>query len=417
MEAWVTKAFLFFLIGRSLIEAILDLKNKNYINAHRNEVPGPFVDKISLSEHQKAADYTVTKLNTSQFFDFVGLIILLIWTLGGGIDALDHLARSFGQSELMTGVLFFGFFALISLFLGLPQNIYSTFVIEERFGFNKMTLKMFLLDTLKAVIVGTLIGLPLLFGVLWIMQKLGDWWWLYAWGFFTAFQLALVWIYPTWIAPLFNKFTPLEDGPAKEKILELLDKTNFKSNGLFVMDASTRSSHGNAYFTGFGKNKRIVLFDTLINGLEPEEIKAVLAHELGHFKKKHIIKGMVRSFIISLIGFAVLGWLITWQPFFLGHGVSQMSHHTALLLFAMVAGHYTFFMTPLSAKLSRKYEFEADAFAAEYARAGALIEALVKLYKDNANSLTPHPLYSAYYHSHPPALIRMEHLRKLSVSS
>jgi STE24 endopeptidase len=413
METWVTKAFLLFLISKSLIEAVLDLMNKNYINRHRGSVPAKFEGKITLSDHQKAADYTVTKLNVSQFFNLISLAILLVWTLGGGLEALDHLSRNLASNDLMVGVTFFLLFGGISMFLALPQSLYTTFVIEERFGFNKMTLGMFFKDTLKGLILGALLGVPLLFGVLWIMQKLGAWWWLYAWAFFTLFQLALVWIFPTWIAPLFNKFSPLEEGEAKNKILELLENTQFQSNGLFVMDASTRSSHGNAYFTGFGKNKRIVLFDTLIKSLEPEEIKAVLAHELGHFKRRHILKGMIRSFVFSLIGFAILGWLKNWQPFYLGHGLQTMSDHGALLLFALVAGNYTFFMTPLSAWTSRRYEFEADAFAAQYAKAQALQEALVKLYKDNASSLTPHPTYSAYYHSHPPALVRMEHLDKL----
>lgn len=342
MEAWITKIFLFFLVFKGLTEAYLERRNKKHIIAHRHQVPERFQGQLSLPEHQKAADYSLVKIQAGQLFDLIGFAILLIWTLGGGLNALDHLARSFGLGELTTGLIFFAGFALISLFLSLPQSLYTTFVIEERFGFNKTTPALFFKDTLKGLVVGSLIGGPLLLGVLWIMQALGHWWWAFAWAFFTLFQLILVAVYPTFIAPLFNKFTPLEEGAAKQKILELLKRTQFESDGLFVMDASSRSSHGNAYFTGFGKTKRIVLFDTLLKNLNPEEVQAVLAHELGHFKRKHILKGMIRSFVVSLIGFAILGQLIQWPAFYQGHGLEQMSHHGALLLFVLVSGVYTF---------------------------------------------------------------------------
>jgi STE24 endopeptidase len=299
------------------------------------------------------------------------------------------------------------------MFLSIPQSIYTTFVVEERFGFNKTTPKTFLIDMLKGAVVGSIIGLPLIYGILWIMQALGTFWWVYAWGFMTVFQLFIIWAYPNFIAPLFNKFSPLEEGETKNKILELLKRTHFESDGLFVMDASTRSSHGNAYFTGFGKTKRIVFFDNLLKTLAPAEVEAVLAHELGHFKKKHIIKGLIKGIVMSFIGFAILGWLKTWVPFYYGHGVEAVTNHTALLLFVMVSGVYTFWITPLMALSSRKFEFEADEFAAKHAQAEDLIHALVKLYKDNASTLTPDPIYSAYYHSHPPALIRVQHLEKL----
>lgn len=409
----MTKLFLFFLVAKGLTETFLEMRNKNYILKNRHQVPERFRSQISLEEHQKAADYTLAKRSISLVFDFCGVLILLLWTIWGGINALDHLARSFEYGPLFTGVIFFGFFGLISLFLSLPQSLYMTFIIEERFGFNKTTLKMFFVDLFKGLLLGVVLGLPLLTGLLWIMGKLGQFWWVYAFGFLTAFQLLLLWIYPTWIAPLFNKFTPLEEGETKEKILALLKRTDFQSDGLFIMDASKRSSHGNAYFTGFGKNKRIVFFDNLIKTLTPSQIEAVLAHELGHFKKKHIVKGLIKSLILSFVGFAVLGFLINWQPFYQGHGVEMMSDHTALLLFSMVSGVYTFWTTPLSAWSSRKHEFEADQFAAQHSSAQELIEALVKLYKDNASTLTPDPLFSSYYHSHPPALIRVQHLEKL----
>jgi STE24 endopeptidase len=409
----VTKAFLFFLFTKSLVESYLDNRNRKNILANRNQVPEKFSSQITLEEHQKAADYSIAKIKVAKVFNFIELVILLIWTLGGGIQALDHLARTFNLSELMTGVTFFAIYMLISLVLSLPQSIYSTFVLEEKFGFNKTTPKTFILDTVKSIALGAIIGFPILYGILWIMEALGEYWWVYAWAFLTSVQFIIIWAYPRFIAPLFNKFSELEEGEVKEMVTALLNKTGFESNGLFVMDASIRSSHGNAYFTGFGKNKRIVFFDTLIKNLTPEEVTAVLAHELGHFKKKHIIKGLVKSIIFSFIGFGVLGFMASWVPFFNGHGVVTPSTHTALLLFMMVAGVYSYWLIPLNAMTSRKYEFEADHFASEYSSSRDLITALVKLYKHNASTLTPDSAYSKFYHSHPPALERVEHLESL----
>ena len=408
----ITNIFFLFLFLKKLIEVYLDKRNKAYIRTHRNRVPEQFASKIGLEEHQKAADYTITKINTGQFFTLINTICLLIWTLGGGLTALDNFVRSMGFSQIHNGPIFFGLFALISLVIELPQSLYMTFIVEEKFGFNKTTPPTFVLDTLKGLALSVLIGGPIIYGILAIMDSLDNWW-IYAWAFLTTIQLILVWAYPRFIAPLFNKFKELEEGETKKKVLSLLLRVGFKSQGLFVMDASRRSSHGNAYFTGFGKNKRIVFFDNLINSLEPEEIEAVLAHELGHFKRKHILKGMIKSVIFGLIGFFLLGRLIDYPPFFLGHGVQISSNYMALCLFSMVAGIYTFFMTPLNAWMSRQWEFEADAFASRYSKAQKLISALVKLYKDNASTLTPDPLFSAYYHSHPPALIRVQHLESL----
>ena len=408
----ITNVFLFFLLVKKLIESYLNKRNKTYIRSHRNHVPKQFASKISLEDHQKAADYTITKINTGQFFNFIDTVILLIWTLGGGLNLLDHFVLSINLPEIHRGPIFFGIFALVSLLLELPQNIYHTFVVEEKFGFNKTTPRTFLLDIVKNVAVSTAMGIPILYGILAIMNYFNNWW-IYAWLFLTIIQFVLVWAYPRFIAPLFNKFTELEEGETKTKILALLSRVGFKSQGLFVMDASRRSSHGNAYFTGFGKNKRIVFFDNLIKSLESEEIEAVLAHELGHFKKKHIVKGMARSVIFSFIGFAILGYLINFPPFFLGHGVQSLSTYMGLCLFVLVANTYTFPLTPLNAWFSRKWEFEADAFASQHAKAHKLISALVKLYKDNASTLTPDPVYSSYYHSHPPALVRVRYLEGL----
>ncbi len=408
----VTNLFLLFLFLKKLIEAYLDKRNKEHIRLHRGRVPKQFSSKINLEEHQKAADYTITKIKTGQFFNLVDTLLLLVWTLGGGLSVLNNIVLDMELPQIHRGPVFFGLFALISLVIELPQSLYTTFVVEEKFGFNKTTLRIFSLDTLKSIALSVIVGGPILYAILAIMYYLDNWW-VYAWAFLTVIQLILVWAYPKFIAPLFNKFKELEEGETKKKILSLLLRVGFKSKGLFVMDASRRSSHGNAYFTGFGKNKRIVFFDNLINSLEPEEIEAVLAHELGHFKRKHILKGMIKSVVFSFIGFALLGYLIDYLPFFIGHGVQISSDYTALCLFSMIAGIYTFPMTPLNAWVSRQWEFEADTFASQYAEGRKLISALVKLYKDNASTLTPDPLYSAYYHSHPPALVRVRHLEAL----
>ncbi|MDD0853759.1 M48 family metallopeptidase [Halobacteriovorax sp. GB3] len=409
----VTKIFLIFLCLKALIEAYLDARNKKHILTHRNEVPEKFKDSITLEDHQKAADYSLAKIKASKFFNLIEFIVLLLWTIGGGLESLNQLTKAiYPQGGLTGGVVFFLLFMAISFFLSLPQSIYSTFVLEEKFGFNKTTPKVFIIDIIKSTLVGLVILIPILYGILWIMSALGNQWWIYAWAFFIGIQLILMWAYPTFIAPIFNKFTPLEEGEVKDKILALLKRTEFESNGLFVMDGSRRSSHGNAYFTGFGKNKRIVFFDTLINSLNAEEIEAVLAHELGHFKKKHIIKMLAKTVVMTLVAFFVLGQLMNWDQFYLGHGVKSMETHMGLILFMLLSGIYTFFLTPLSSLQSRKYEFEADEFAANHSNAQDLITALVKMYKDNASTLTPDPTYSAWYHSHPPALIRVKFLEK-----
>lgn len=414
MEATLyTKIFLGSLFVKSLIESILDKRNMDHILKNKNAVPVKFEDQITLADHQKAADYSVEKIKASQIFHFFELLIFLGFTLFGGLELINRWAVSFGTGSITTGLIFFGLLGVISSLLSLPKSLYFTFVIEEKYGFNKMTWKTLMADMFKMGILSILLGGPIAYSILLIMQKLGDAWWVYAFLFLTSVQLLLVFIYPTFIAPFFNKFTPLPEGEIKAKILALLSRCGFKSSGLFVMDASKRSGHGNAYFTGFGQNKRIVFFDTLINTLEPEEVEAVLAHELGHMKKKHVLKGMLKAFLFSFIGFAVLGALKNNTAFFNGHGVQTMSDYMALTLFSMVSGTYTFLLTPFSSWTSRKYEYEADTFAAENARASKLISALVKMYKDNASSLTPDPLFSKFYFSHPPALERVSFLESL----
>lgn len=409
-----TKLFLTALFIKSLIESVLDKRNLNHIIKNRNTVPPKFSSQISLIEHQKAADYSSLKIRVNQYFHLFDLCIFLIWTLGGGLELLNRFAIIYGKSEIASGLIFFAALAIISSTLALPHSLYFTFIIEEKYGFNKTTWKTFISDRLKGAFLAIILGGPIAYSILWIMEKLGNNWWLYAFLFLSSVQLLLVFIYPTFIAPIFNKFSALPEGEVKEKILNLLARCGFKSSGLFVMDASKRSGHGNAYFTGFGKNKRIVFFDTLINSLESDEVEAVLAHELGHMKKKHILKSMIKGFILSFIGFAVLGYLKNSLMFFEGHGVHTPSNYMALTLFSMVAGVYTFLLTPISAYFSRRHEYEADEFASQNAKASKLISALIKMYKDNASTLTPDPIYSKFYFSHPPALERVNYLEKFN---
>lgn len=411
----LTIIFLSILAINSMVQFWLSIRNKRFILKNANSVPEKFKNTILLEEHQKAAKYTVTKIKNGNWFRFFEIAILIFWLFFGGLETIDSLAEKIFSNTILIGVTFFLIFGLASTILGLPESIYSTFVTESRFGFNKTTPKLFIMDLLKSFLIGFLIGIPVLATILWIMGFLGKSWWLYAWLFLTIFQLLMVWIYPVLIAPIFNKFTELEDGETKNRIQILLDKIGIKSSGIFVMDASRRSSHGNAYFTGFGKNKRIVFFDTLINGLDPREIEAVLAHELGHLKKKHILKSIIKSTIFSFLGFALLGYLYTCEIFYTAHGINTPSAHMALALFIMVSPIYTFFTVPMSSWLSRKQEFEADKFAARYSNPADLISSLVKMYRDNASTLTPDPIFSAFYHSHPPATERIKYLESMTI--
>ncbi|KAG1707704.1 CAAX prenyl protease 1 [Nymphon striatum] len=390
----------------------LSLRQSKYVAKHRAAVPDEFADKITLEEHQKAADYTRAKSGFGRTELLVGSAVLLLWTLGGGLNWLDKLIRSFEWGLLTTGVAVLAGFSLISSVIDIPSSLYRTFVIEEKFGFNNSTLKTFFIDMLKGAAVSIVIGVPLILLVLWLMETAGDLWWLYAWVALTGFSILMMWAYPKFIAPLFNKFQPLEEGEVLNRITTLLERTGFNSDGVFVMDGSKRSSHGNAYFTGFGKTKRIVFFDTLLKHLTPTQVEAVLAHELGHFKHKHVFKGMIASMSMTLVGFAVLAWLMNQPWFYNALGVEQPSTYMALILFMIVSPAFTFFIGPIMSRWSRKHEFEADTFAAQQSNAGELISALVGLYKKNAGTLTPDPLYSAFYDSHPPASIRIAHLRQ-----
>lgn len=407
-----TLIFLVFLFASTLVQIWLSLRQKQSVQSHRASVPEAFIDKVSLAEHQKAADYTLAKGKFGRIQLILGIVVLLAWTLGGGLEWLDQAWRSAGWGPLLTGTAVILSMTFISSLIDLPSSLYSTFVLEERFGFNKTTLKIFVVDMLKGTALGLVIGVPLILFVLWLMESAGGAWWVYAWLGLTAFSLLMTWAYPKFIAPLFNKFQPLEEGEVANRINALLERTGFNSKGVFVMDGSRRSAHGNAYFTGFGKNKRIVFFDTLLKHLTPSQIEAVLAHELGHFKRKHIVKGMLLSVLMTLIGFGVLAWLMQQSWFYSSFSISEPSTYMALILFMIVSPVFTFFITPLMARFSRKHEFEADEFAAQQSSATELIAALVGLYKENASTLTPDLLHSAFYDSHPPAAIRIAHLQK-----
>lgn len=411
MSLALTSIFVILLFATTIVRIWLGRRHISHVLGHRNQVPAAFDGNISLEAHQKAADYSADKTKLVIIEAIVQSILLLALTLGGGLQLIDNIWReSLPNQEIIRGALVICTAMLVSSFIDLPFEYYKTFVVDEKFGFNKMTPKMFFTDLVKHSIVGLALGAPILFAALWLMQGAGEYWWLYLWAVWSVFNLVMLALYPTFIAPLFNKFSPLADDTLKVRIEALLTKCGFKSQGLFVMDGSARSSHGNAYFTGFGTSKRVVFFDTLLERLNVDEIEAVLAHELGHFKHHHVIKRIALMFFVSFLGLALLGWLINQPWFYSGLGVSNPSNYMALILFLMVSPIFLFVLRPIMASYSRKNEFEADDYAAKHADAKYLVEALVKLYRDNASTLTPDPLHSAFYDSHPPASIRISKL-------
>ncbi len=406
--------FISLVVLTTLTRIWLGNRHISFVQKHRNEVPKAFSKDISLEAHQKAADYTAAKTKLVIAESIVQAALLLTLTLGTGLQWIDYLWRDLmPEHEMLRGALVILSALIISGIIDAPFDYYKTFVIDAHFGFNKMTRAMFIGDMIKQSILGIALGAPILFAALWLMEGAGEYWWLYLWAVWSVFNLLVLAIYPTFIAPIFNKFTPLADEALKTRIEALLAKCGFKSQGLFVMDGSARSSHGNAYFTGFGNSKRVVFFDTLLERLNADEIEAVLAHELGHFKHKHVIKRIAMMFSISFLGLALLGFLKDQNWFFLGLGVNDMSSYMALILFLLVSPVFLFVMRPIMANYSRKNEFEADAYAAKYASAKHLEEALVKLYRDNASTLTPDPLHSTFYDSHPPASIRIAKLTNI----
>jgi STE24 endopeptidase len=407
-----TWLFLAALAAATVARIWLGRRQIRHVRAHRDAVPATFAQAIPLPAHQKAADYTVAKGRLGMLDVLIGAALTLLLTLGGLIQWISD----FWGRWLEPGSILHGSALLLTVFfvqaaIGLPTTLYRTFVVEERFGFNRMTLKLFLADLVKQTLVGLVLGVPLLIVVLWLMGRAGELWWLYVWVVWVAYSLLMMMIYPAFILPLFNKFTPMEDGELRARIGALLQRTGFKSSGLYVMDGSKRSSHGNAFFTGFGASKRIVLFDTLVSRLQPPEVEAVLAHELGHYKLHHIAKGMALTAVVSFAILFALGQLIDKPWFYQGLGVTTPSNAAALALFFLVLPEFLFFLHPLTSLYSRKREFEADKYATSHASAGELVGALVKLYQDNAATLTPDPLHSAFYDSHPPAATRIDRLR------
>ncbi|MCU9957403.1 MULTISPECIES: M48 family metallopeptidase [Burkholderia] len=389
-----------------------------FVAAHRNGVPAQFSATIPLTAHQRAADYTVERTRLTMLEIVVSAAVLVGLTLLGGVGALDTLltgwlGRGYGQQVALVAAVL-----VITSVIDIPFEYYRQFGIEQRFGFNRMTKRLFFTDMLKNSLLGAALGLPLLFVVLWLMNQAGSLWWLWTWIVWVAFQMLVLLIYPTFIAPLFNKFEPLKDDALRSRIESLMKRCGFAAKGLFVMDGSRRSAHGNAYFTGFGASKRIVFFDTLLARLSGQEIEAVLAHELGHFKRRHVMKRMLVSFVLSLALLALLGWLAQRTWFYTGLGVTPSldtsNAGAALVLFFLAIPVFLFFATPFSSLTSRKHEFEADAFAASQTDAQDLVSALVKLYEDNASTLTPDPVYTAFYYSHPPASQRIDRLLQLA---
>ena len=409
-----TVVFSAVLVLGLLVKFYLASRQIRHVARHRGAVPAAFAGTISLDAHQKAADYTIAKARFGMLEMAFGAAVLLGWTLLGGIDALNQALAGSGLAAwgtLAPQLALLAAFGLISGVLDLPFTLFSTFRIEERFGFNKMTLKLWLADLVKSTLVGLVIGLPIVALILWLMGSAGSLWWLWAWGAWMGFNLLVLVLYPTVIAPMFNKFKPLEDEALKARVTALMQRCGFAAKGLFVMDGSKRSAHANAYFTGFGAAKRVVFYDTLLKQLSPGEVDAVLAHELGHFKHKHIIKRIVSMFAMSLAGFALLGWLSSQVWFYTGLGVrpnlNGANDALALLLFLLVVPLFSFFISPLFAQFSRKHEFEADAYAVAQTDGKDLQSALLKLYQDNASTLTPDPVFVKFYYSHPPASERL----------
>ena len=409
--------FIVFFIISTCGQLYLSIRQSQAVLSHRDSVPTAFVHSISLPEHQKAADYTLAKQRLARYEILFQSLLLLVFTLGGGLDLLARISQLWINNAIGRGIVLIGLFALVNMILSWPLAWYRSFRLEARFGFNKMTLTTFFSDQLKGCVLAMIVGLPLLYIILLIMQILtthptfGGLWWLAVWLVWVSFSLFMMWAFPKWIAPLFNKFVPLSDAQLRTRIEKLLQRTGFHSDGIFVMDGSKRSGHGNAYFTGLGKHKRIVFFDTLLNDMQHDEVEAVLAHELGHFAHKHVLKQMIVTFILSLFILAVLGWLMPQAAFYLGLGVHEASHAMALLLFMLILPVFTFPFAPLGSIMSRKNEFEADRFAAKYANANELIHALTKLYRTNAASLVSDIWYSRFYDSHPGARERIAALQ------
>jgi STE24 endopeptidase len=417
----MTLGFAIALVAGLLLKFWLATRQIRHVAQHRAQVPADFASRITLQAHQKAADYTVAKTRFGMLELAWGAALVLAWTLLGGLSWLNQTLLQWMQPGLGQQVALLAAFALIGSLIDLPFTLYKTFVIEQRFGFNKITPRLWLQDMLKSLVVGAVIGLPLISLVLWMMGATGAYWWLWTWCVWMGFNLLMLLLYPTLIAPWFNKFKPLDNPELKDRVTQLMARCGFTSKGFFVMDGSKRSAHANAYFTGFGASKRVVFYDTLLEQLSPGEVDAVLAHELGHFKHRHILKRIVSMFALSLVGFALLGWLSSQIWFYIGLGVIPnlrgANDALALLLFMMVLPLFSTFIEPVMAQFSRKHEFEADAYAVAQTSGADLSSALLKLYKDNASTLTPDPVYVKFYYSHPPASERLGRMQGAHASA
>jgi STE24 endopeptidase len=403
-------SFIALIVVNHLFEIYLSQRQLAVLHKNRYEVPAEFTTFLSLADHQKAINYGSAKLRLGQAKLFWNGILLFYWFPFRGAEKL-YVSLPF--TGIHKEVFFLVSFGLIQMLLNLPWAVYSTFSLEERYGFNRSTPKLFIIDRLKGLLLGAILGFPLLYAVLFIFQSLGKWWWVASFIVLTLFQFGIVWIYPTLIAPLFNKFQPLEGDELKKGIENLVERAGFNAKEVFVMDASRRSSHGNAYFTGFGKNKRVVFFDTLLKDLAPQEILAILAHELGHMKLKHIPKSMIASLVLSFVGFALMGFLADKNWFFSGHFLRALSPGALFFLFMNALPLYTFWISPIGSWISRKREFEADAYASQETKAEDLVSGLLKLYQQNASPVVTDNIYSGFYHSHPPALERIRKLESL----
>lgn len=409
--------FLFFLAFTTLLQLYLSLRQSRAVLRHRDRVPADFAAAVSAEEHRQAADYALAKQRLARWQIVFETLILLLFTLGGGLNLLARLTAGWSDAPLTQGVLLVAVFVLVHSLLSLPFALYRTFRLEASFGFNRSTAATFWGDQIKGLLLGAVIGIPLLYAVIYLMGAMGQGWWLWVWLLWLGFSLAMLWAFPKWIAPLFNRFEPLPDPALRQRIENLLERTGFQSDGVFVADGSRRSGHANAYFTGLGRNKRIVFFDTLLDNMQPQEVEAVLAHELGHFKHRHIVKQMAVTFALALAVLFLLGQLIHQQAFYEGLGVAYPSHAMALLLMLTVLPVFTFPFSPLAGYSSRRNEFEADRFAARHASAADLTSALIKLYRSNAASLVSDPWYSRFYDSHPGARERLAALKNAGGAS
>jgi len=406
----ITVVFLLALATGLALQLWLIARQAAHIIAHRSAVPQAFDASVTLSEHRTAASYSLARLAVDRWDLALAAVIVVAWTLGGGLSWLDSTTSQLVPDPLWSGVLLILAMVLIGGLIELPLSAWRTFGIEQSFGFNRTTPGRFLIDRIMGAVLVVLLGAPLSAAILWLMTSAGTLWWLWAWLVWMAFSLFITWAYPTLIAPLFNRFEPLGDDQLRSRLEALLQRCGFRSNGMYVMDGSRRSAHGNAYFTGFGGNKRIVFFDTLLEGLDASEVEAVLAHELGHYKRRHVVKRLFASAVTALLGLSLLGWLSAHDWFYSGLGVDPASPALALALFILILPVFAVFFSPITAYFSRRHEYEADDFAADQTDPRCLISGLVKMYRDNASTLTPDPLYSAFYHSHPPAPLRIAHL-------